>query len=167
MSILHSQFLEKADTERSVLENLLIQSINELRLSTAAHSSAWHLDKAAWNLDQDTGLIVFTTPDGLRATCSAQVVGTYNTDDHSWLWAWDHPSIDPALREHAMQVLAYGEEHGVEALTTRKFECEESDAWEFAALTCKLCQAQGAYRGSAGNVLVFLTFSDIRLSKNT
>ena len=57
-----------------------------------------------------------------------------------------------------------GEEHGIAALTTRKLECDEAEAWEFTALACKLCDAQGGYRGPAGSTLIFMTFDDVQLS---
>jgi hypothetical protein len=69
------------------------------------------------------------------------------------------------MQEHAKHVRDYGQRHDIERLTTRKLECEETEAWEFVALACKLCDAQGAYRGPAGPTLVFMTFGEARLSK--
>jgi len=34
-----------------------------------------------------------------------------------------------------------------------------------AALTCKLCDGQGVYRGPAGSALVFITFKSVKLHK--
>lgn len=144
---------------------LVDQSMEELRLKTAAHDGTWRLGEADWHVDQDAGTIVFTARDGITATCPVQIIGTYNIDDGTWLWGWDHPSVVPALQEHAKIVRAYGRQHGVESLTTQKLECQESEAWEFTALACKLCDAQGAYRGPAGSAMVFMTFGDVKLSK--
>jgi hypothetical protein len=55
--------------------------MEELRLKTAAHDGAWRLGEAAWNVDQETGTIVFTRSDGITATCPVQIIGTYNTED--------------------------------------------------------------------------------------
>jgi hypothetical protein len=140
------------------------QSMEELRLKTAAHDGAWRLGEADWNVDQDAGTIVFTRRDGIRATCPVQIIGTYNTGDGTWLWGWDHPSVVPALQAHAKQVLGYGQKHCIAALTTQRLECAESEAWEFAALACKLCNAQGAYRGPAGGTMIFMTFDEVTLS---
>ena len=41
----------------------------------------------------------------------------------------------------------------------------EDEAWEFTALACQLCRAQGAYRGPAGTALVYMTFGEVTLSK--
>jgi hypothetical protein len=39
-------------------------------------------------------------------------------------------------------------------------------AWEFTALACHLCDAQGAYRGPAGTALVFMTFGEVTLAQS-
>ena len=144
---------------------LLAQSVEELQIKTAAHDGTWHLGEAAWDVDQDAGEIVFTAPNGIIAVCPVQIIGTYNTADGTWLWGWDHPSVEPALQEHARRVRAYGERHGIDRLTTQKLRCSEDEAWEFTALACKLGGAQGGYRGPMGPTLVFMTFGDVSLSK--
>jgi len=145
---------------------LLAQSMEELRAKTEAHDGTWHLGKADWDVDQSTGQIVFTAPGGITATCPVQIIGTYNTDDNTWLWGWDHPSVEPALQEHAALVRDYGEQNGIEKLTTRKLHCSEGEAWEFTAVACKLAGAQGGYRGPMDSTLVFMTFGKVTLSKS-
>lgn len=146
-------------------DTLIAQSMEELRLKTQAHDAAWHLGEADWSVDQDQGQIVFDHK-GITATAPVQIVGTYNSEDSTWLWGWDHPSVVPALQQHARRVREYGDEHGISQLTTRKLACTENQAWEFAALACKLSGAQGAYRGPAGSAFVFLTFGDVTLTKS-
>lgn len=138
--------------------------MKELRLKTAAHDRAWGLGQADWSVDQAAGTIVVTLADGTAATCSVHIIGTYSTTDGTWLWAWDQPTVAPALREHARRVRSFAEEHAIERLTTRKLACDESEAWEFAAVACKLCGAQLAYRGPTGHTLVFMTFDEVRLA---
>jgi hypothetical protein len=145
---------------------LLDRSMEELRIKTAAHDGAWQLGKADWDIDQDAGTIVFTAPNGVVATCPVQIIGTFNTEDDSWLWGWDHPSVDPALQEHAKLCRAYGERHGIDVLTSRKLQgSSEDDAWQLTALACKLADAQGGYRGPMGSTRVFVTFGAPSLSK--
>jgi hypothetical protein len=136
--------------------------MEELRLKTAAHDATWHLGQADWAVDQDTGVITFVG-DEITATAPVQIIGTYNTIDGTWLWGWDHPSVQEPLAEHARRLHEYGQKHGLDSLTTRTFECEEMDAWEFTALACHLCRAQGGYRGPAGPALVFMTFGEVKL----
>jgi hypothetical protein len=93
-----------------------------------------------------------------------QIIGTYNTLDNTWLWAWDHPSVVSALQDHAWKVREYGETNSIDLLTTRKLNCSQTQAWEFTAVACKLCNAQGGYRGPAGTTLVFMTFDNVSLN---
>jgi hypothetical protein len=145
---------------------LIEQCMEELRVKTAAHDASWHLGEIArWSVDQDAGTIVFACPNGITATCPVQIVGTYNTEDGTWLWGWDHPSVQPAVGEHARKVKAYGEENGIPRLITRKLNCTEDEAWEFTALACKLGDAQGAFRGPSGPTRVFMTFGTVTLQK--
>lgn len=145
---------------------LLKVSLEELELKTEAHK-AWGLGKIThWDLDQDVGDLVFSLPDGMKAVCPAQIVGSYNYDDHTWLWAWANPSIDENLRRDALKVRKYGEEHHLERLTTAKFVGTEKDAWAMTALAVKLCGEQGAYRGPSGPGAVFIAFGEVELSKS-
>lgn len=143
---------------------LVEQSMEELRLKTGAHDAGWGLGVADWAVDQDTGLITFTSAK-MTATAPAQIIGTFNTQDGTWLWGWDHPSVADNMAEHARLVHEYGLRRGVAVLTTRKLECGEAEAWEFTALACHLCEAQGAYRGPAGTALVYMTFGTVCLSQ--
>ena len=101
----------------------------------------------------------------MRAEAPVQIIGTYNTEDGTWLWGWDHPSVLPPLADHARQLLNYGKEHGFARLTTRTFACSERTCWELTALAFLLCRANGAYRGPAGPALVFMTFGELKLTR--
>jgi hypothetical protein len=103
----------------------------------------------------------------LQAVAPAQIIATYNTLDGTWLWAWDHPSVEPALAKDAKRMLAYGQEHGYAKLTTRKLQITEDEAWELTALAFLVCGANGAYRGPAGTAFVFMTFGEVQVSKAT
>jgi hypothetical protein len=153
-------FGQQSKPQSGDFQALLDQSMNELRDKTSALAAVTHFNTADWSVDQDAGSIVFTRADGIIITAPVQIVGTYNTADGTWLWGWDHPSVQPPLQDHARAVHAYGQKHGIDELTTRKLSCSEDHAWEFTALACKLCAAQGAYRGPTRPALVFMTFGN-------
>jgi len=138
-----------------------------LQMLTAAHDRMWQIGEAAWNVDQGTGTITFTSPKGLCATAPVQIIGSFNTADNTWLWSWANPSIQPPLTEHARKLQAYGREKGYIPLTTPKFSTTETRCWDLAALACMLCEAQGAYRGPAGPARIFMTFGEVALRKAT
>jgi hypothetical protein len=139
--------------------------LQNLQLKTEAHT-AWGLGTFdRWDIDQEVGDLVFSNADGTKAVASAQIIGSFSTNDNSWLWAWDNPSIVDDLKLHARKLKEYGDKHGIEKLTTRKWTGTEDDAWAMAALAVKLCDAQGAYRGPAGPSYVFMTFGEVKISK--
>lgn len=142
------------------------QSMEGLRLQTAAHSSTWHLgQEQQWHVDQDTATIEFRFADGTVATAPVQIVGTFDPMDSTFLWGWDHPSIDSSLRVHAELVRDYGQRHNVARFTTRKLVCTEQQAWEFAAVAVRLGHANGGYRANSGGPWVYMTFGEITLKK--
>ncbi len=74
-------------------------SIEELKLKTEGHVKMWGLDRIErWDLSQESGELVFTLRDDLKAVAPAQIIGTYNTEDKTWLWAWANPSIEDKLK---------------------------------------------------------------------
>lgn len=139
--------------------------MEELRINTGMHDRLFQISKANWQLNQDTGIITFTSPEGLVASAPAQVVGSYNIVDSTWLWAWDNPSIEPTLTEHSKITRDYGTKRGIAELTTAKLTTTQEKCWEFTSLTCKLGNNQGAYRGPAGETMVFITFGAVTLKK--
>jgi len=141
-------------------------SIEELKLKTDAHRAVLGLDRIKrWDLDQDTGELVFSLADGMKASAPAQIIGTYNTEDHTWLWAWANSSIEDKLKTDALKLRKYGEEHHVDRLTQQKWVGTEDDAWAMVAVAVKLCGEQGGYRGPAGATHVFIAFGETKLSK--
>lgn len=67
----------------------------------------------------------------MKAVSPAQIIGTYNSEDHTWLWAWANSSIEEKLQADARQLLKYGEEHHIDGLTKRKWVGTEEDAWQW------------------------------------
>jgi hypothetical protein len=161
MGVLNSIFGPAKPPEHYAL--LLNQSWEALRLAQAAHDSAWRLRECGWQVDQDLGLIRFTRSDGgLQAEAPVQIIGTYLTTDGAWLWSWGNPSIRPGMQLHAQRVFDYGKEFGIGDLITRNLQANEHQCWQWTALAFKLNGAQGAYRGTDGPALVYMTFGALR-----
>ena len=144
---------------------LLENSMAELRAKTTGHQVGWGLGKSnRWSLDQSLGDLIFTFDSGVIATCPAQIVGSFVSDENTWLWAWANPSIADSLKRDSLRVRDYGQQQKIARLTTEEWSGTEEDAWAMAALACKLCNAQGVYRGPAGVAGVFMTFGEVVLS---
>jgi hypothetical protein len=151
--------------ETPAFNTLLDTRMEELRVKIVGHQAGWGFGKAnRWSLDQSWGDLLFTFDDGVVATCPAQIVGSFDATDGSWLWAWANPSIADSLKRDSLRVREYGEQRQIARLTTAEWPCTESEAWRMAALARKLCEAQGVYRGPAGTAFVFMTFGTVELN---
>jgi hypothetical protein len=154
--------------ETPEFNGLLDTSMEELRLKTMGHQAGWRFGQARrWSLDQSRGDLLFTFDDGVVATCPAQIIGSFDSADGSWLWAWANPSIADALNRDSLRVREYVQQRQIARLTSAEWACTEAEAWRMAALACKLCEGQGVYRGPAGTAFVFITFGRVELSKKS
>lgn len=146
-------------------EPIFDKSLAELRLKTQFHADTWGLgDTERWDINLDDGIIVFSSA-GLRVTATFQVVGILGANDGSWVWGWDHPSIDDRLAQDSALVFDFGERYGLNRLTTADVRCTEDEAWRFTALACHLSGASGAYRGPSGAQLIFMTFDNVEIER--
>ena len=157
--------LDDGDLPPDDPDRSLDASIHYLDALTNAHSQLWHMDRSSWAADLETGIITFTNHLGWVITAPVQVVGTLNTANGSWLWGWDHPSVPAPVAQHAQLVHDFGVAHDLEAFTVRMIDASEEDAWQFAALAAYLTKAQGAYRGPAGDTMIFMTFGELTITK--
>jgi len=139
--------------------------MEELNIKMEMQENAFQISRAAWNVDQDSGVIRFEGANGIIATAPVQIIGTYNTTDGTWLWAWDNPSVHPALAQHASAWRDYGQQNSLPELTTAKLSCDQEHCWTFVAADATMTSAQGAYRGMAGDTVVFMTFGEVQLSR--
>jgi len=168
MSIFKKLFGQKSDDgETPEFKALLEGSMEGLRIQTGSHQRVWRLGESErWDFSQDTGELVFTFPD-MVVRAPAQIVGSFDSRAESWMWAWANSSISDSLTRDSIRVREYGEQHHIRRLTTGTWPAEEADGWRMAALTNRLCESNGVYRGPAGTTFVFFTFGQVQLTKRT
>ena len=152
--------------ETFVIETFVEASIEGLKIQTESHDATWGIAEAeTWSVDQDAGEITWILGEGRVAVAPVQIIGTYNPDDGTFMWGWDHPAVDPALQESARLVKAIGEKHDIPRFTQQKITISgESEAWEFVAVANRLANSNGGYRGDSGGPLVFMTFGKLSVS---
>ena len=138
----------------------------EMGLRTRTAIDLWGMDEAAWAVDLDSGVITFTNAQkGLIVTAPVQLIGTFNGEDDTWLWGWDHPMVSGRIGDHARLVRDFGKKYDLQALTTRKIVATLQECWDFTALACHLGGGQGGYSGPSGSTRVFMTFGTVKISK--
>ena len=168
MSIFKKLFGKKdGNGETSEFKAFIEGSMEGLRLQTEAHQGTWHLGKSErWDFSQDTAELIFTFPD-MIVRAPAQIIGSFDSREGSWMWAWANSSIANSLTRDSVRVREYGEQHHIRRLTTPSWPGEEMDGWHMAALANRLSESNGVYRGPAGMTFVFFTFGQVQLSKKT
>jgi hypothetical protein len=152
---------------KDTYEHLLQKAMNDLQAKQSAHQALWGLGTAdRWDINQDDGNLVFTFTNKV-VTCPAQIIGSFNSDKGTWMWAWHNKSIAEQLTRDSRKLLELGRSKGYEKLTEPVWTGTEDDAWQMAALATLHCNAQGAYRGpsSAGHLFVFMTFGEVKITK--
>ena len=152
--------------QKNTLEALIAASADDAQVANMLHNSQWGLgNEQSWHLDQASGQLLLTFADGSFALAPAQIVGSYHHKEHSFMWAWNHPSVLPALKRNAMVVKGFGKEQSAKELTRGSLVCTEQRAWELTALAMRLNQAKGAYRVLVKpHVSLFLNFGEIQIA---
>jgi len=166
MNIFKKLFGQKdGDGETPEFKSLLEASMEGLRLQTEAHQGTWRFGQSErWDFSQDTGELVFTFLD-MVVRAPAQIIGSFDSREGSWMWGWANTSIADSLTRDSVQVREYGEQHHIRRLTTPGWPGKEIDGWQMAALANRLCKTSGVYRGPAGTTFVFFTFGQVKLTK--
>jgi hypothetical protein len=147
-------------------EDYKAKAIVRLTQLSASHDNVWNMGKAErWDADQENGILRWTFGDGTMVEAKYQVVGTYNPETETFHWSWDDRTVPKRLTIDASNVKSLGESHKIAALTTAKLTFAEEEAWELAALTVKLNDRKGLYRGKRGPIAVFMSFDDVKILK--
>jgi hypothetical protein len=152
----------------TTFEELAERSVESLTIKLELHR--WWLENYdEWNLQQDDGtLVVRTSPRGepIEARAPAQIIGSFNRLDGTWLWAWDNPSIAESLKRDARRVKQFGEEKSFTELTTPKVATDLQGALRFAAIASHVCAAQGVFSAAIGETYLYINFGEVKLQKS-
>lgn len=91
-----------------------------MAILTQSAKDLWGLHNADWNADLASGVITFTNTEmGLIVTAPLQVIGTYDIQDCTWLWGWNHPSVAEQLGAYATLASDMGWRHRLPARSPR------------------------------------------------
>ncbi|NRQ31821.1 hypothetical protein HII36_08205 [Nonomuraea sp. NN258] len=159
---------DKADVAVAALDQadlgvLLLQGEDMIEQLAQAHMS-WGLGSALrWGLDQRTGLITWTFPDK-TATAPAQIIASHNPSAASWLWAWANESILPEMSRDSRAIRDWATAQGHSSLTEPKIHADEAKAATLAALSLRITQGTGFYRGTGSVSVPIITFGPVTLT---
>ncbi|MFD7842430.1 DUF6882 domain-containing protein [Nocardia sp. NPDC059764] len=159
---------KKSDESRQIsshgeLAAVWSQGEEMIGMLAEAHMS-WGLGSAdRWGLDQRTGVITWTFP-GRTATAAAQLLGSYNADAGTWLWAWGNQSILPEMSRDSAVVRDWLLAQGYSGLAEPMIDADDQMAAMLAAIAVRVTAAPGFYRGTGSAAIPFITFGPVTLT---
>lgn len=112
-----------------------------------------------YDFDQNTGLLTLRLARGRTIIARAQILGSFDPRDRSFMWAWANPSFLPAMCGDADRAKAEGELVGINALTIPTQTIVFDNLKPLLALAARAAGADGVYRGMInGSTSVFMSF---------
>lgn len=125
-------------------------------------SDEYKLGSYSWYLDQGTGKLTFSEGGVTKVVADAQIVGSYSTYSHTWMWSWANKYVKEGMKKDIGKVKEFGEKHNYKELTTAKWECDEYHAGTLTIAAGYLLKSKGAYRGPIEDGYVYMLITDIR-----
>src|SRR5437588_178482 len=161
VALLLSPILSQAKNADSY-EKFLEEAMAKFGPGATRLNEEYKLASYWWHLDQGTGKLTFSEDGVTKVIADAQIVGSYSTYSHTWLWSWANKYVDEGMKKDIGKVKEYGERHRYKELTTAKWECDEDYAWTMTAAAGYLLKSKGAYRGPIEDGYVYILITDIR-----
>ncbi len=147
------------------LETLVAEGHEGIARTTEQHSARWGLGTARrWVLDQGDGRILWSFDDHV-ASAPAQILGSWNGEVNTFVWAWDNDSILDALSQTAETVRAFGVEHDIAALTSSPLNLDEGRVRDVVALAFRVGGCTGLYHPFDGQLASYIAFGEVTLEE--
>ena len=159
--LLLSPILSQANNPDSY-EKFLQEARAEFESRAMRLNEEYKLGRYSWHLDQGTGKLTFSQDGVTKVIADVQIVGSYSTYSHTWMWSWANNYVDEKMKKDIGRVKAYGESHRYKDLIAAKWECDEEYAATMTAAAGYLLKSKGAYRGPIEDGYVFMLITDIR-----
>lgn len=108
-----------------------------------------------WNADITREEISF----GDDLVFPIQVLGTFSHSSETWLWAWanEQSGLPDSILQHALQLKAYGEAHGIDLLRNSDFDAVASDLHLIGMTASGMLNASGYYIADYGQGAMVVT----------
>lgn len=88
-------------------------------------------------------------------------IGSWKSEDSSWVWAWANENISEEMREEAKVLRELANETKFNVFMQGGFECEQSVARDLAFMAVHHLDAKGIYRIEVDGSFLFLALMDI------
>ena len=106
-------------------------------------SEEYKLGSYSWHLDQGTGKLTFSKDGVTKVVADAQIVGSYSTYSHTWMWSWANKYVAKEMKKDIGKVKEFGERQNYKELTIAKWECDEEYAGTLTIAAGYLLKSKG------------------------
>jgi hypothetical protein len=112
-----------------------------------------------YDVDPTEGRLVLPFEQAPDLILEAQVLGSFDPTDRSFMWSWHNASVRPALQQAALRARAEGERIGEPAFTTPVQTVVFDELTPVLARAAHVAEADGVYRAVLPNhTSVFLAY---------
>lgn len=149
-------------------DELLEAGYNYVSSLQSAHEATWKMSEAAnYEVDLMSGEIWWFFPEK-TVSAPAELLGTWNPKDGTFLWGWDHPSAPEGSAVASAALKAHADTHGISDLQDSKVECDFEECWSLVSAAGLVGQLQGIYRfeTSPGGAWAYIGFGGIAINAN-
>jgi hypothetical protein len=116
-----------------------------------------------YDYDVESQQLTFSENGVVKVVADIQVAGTTGSKD--WLWGWANEHWPDAVVADMERVVSFGEENGIQEITTCYVEDDDLNAlgWALTAVAVRVLDAVGAYRPPSDKGALYLLIKSIRL----
>ncbi|HDR8953552.1 TPA: hypothetical protein QDB06_005848 [Burkholderia vietnamiensis] len=97
-------------------------------------------------VDYSSRLLTFFVGEAPTAEAFILLLGTYSIDKQRFRWSWSDEGLPMDVRDASRKAKALYDLTGFEIFNQGTFQCDQTMAWEIAALSCSTLAADGACR---------------------
>lgn len=153
-----------AELTSPAFEAAVSQAREVLRVRYERLVTQWSPERyAAWSFDQAEGILRFTNPDGSGLRAPAQLLGSYDESQGTWMWAWHNRTVtNPSILVGAVVAREWGMSMGFAPMTTGVLRADTTQARAMICAAAVTGGADGIYYGAApGAPAVALAFTGL------
>lgn len=146
-------------------DKFLADALQEYGQKEDALEQGWRLSQCAeYALNDQTGLFHIKLNDGTAWEADAQILGSYNEDDHTWQWAWGNTDCAGVWSRDSQIVRETGKRLDISYL--HELPMQPMPGPEFVAYLCavgmKASGSTGMFEAHQGSIVIFVMLKNLR-----
>ncbi|MFP4830086.1 DUF6882 domain-containing protein [Paraburkholderia sp. BR10879] len=118
-------------------------------------------------VDFSSCLLTFFVGETPTAEASILPLGTHSLDKQRFRWSWADEGLPMDVRDASRKTQALYDLTGLEIFKQATIQCDQTMAWEIAALSCSVLAADGAYRIPNGSNQHYVLILSVRRFPNS